>query len=64
MAGGMCDCGGPGLEAMSTKDLMWLERIMEKGDPGTALAARMELCRRRNGYVRQRKDKDLEQSRP
>jgi len=53
MAGSMCDCGGPGLETMSTQDLMWLERIMEKGDPGTALAARMELRKRRLGYVRQ-----------
>ena len=50
MAGGLCDCGGPGLESMSTKDLMALERIMAKGDPGTAMAIHEVLRKRRISY--------------
>jgi hypothetical protein len=52
MAGGTCDCGGPGLESMSTKDLMALERIMAKGDPGTAMAIHEVLRKRRVEYAR------------
>ena len=50
MAGGTCDCGGPGLESMSTKDLMWLERATIFKDFNVAKAAHEILRKRRDGY--------------
>ena len=55
----MCDCKGPGLESMSTKDLIALQKIMEQASlslgnetaAGTLSAIRYELRKRVDNMV-------------
>ena len=51
MAGSMCDCGGPCIEAMSTPDLEDLLKIMYVAEPGLCAAIRVELGMRKMRIV-------------